>query len=832
MTTKQVFDPLVKLTVSANGSGHRPMPAEIEIKPDRKIVADSVFDRLAKRANWSKRTDKLLSMLQDDHPMTHALAAVVLLRAQRGKEALSRLNAIQPAAFGSLPKEAAIQTLALALEDPDCSAQAISLGQALVSQNRPTQRYQDVKPFDSLSLTMSDVALRRGLDPKVAEQSIRDYLDLSAHENDRYSISNASRRLGQLSQIADLMLEHDRLQQAMTYLAMRQSAIMSGGDPVVDESGLRMLTLIDRLDDRVQAFQTLADWKFQGDGALQDIIAIGPRTDLPDWLPGSTRDDVRRSSFVDDELPLVTSYLFLARLARDADKVDELQKRYLAAQEAGRTGADIGWAMTQTFLGRPVDEAVLEGAADRIAHSKPAGTTATTRTPLAELQLAMLMIDQPDHEPLVRQIVTETQGHLEPFARRSLVSWLARYRFRRGWIDVEGWQPIDGSGDWLRSQSGSAGVLARDQPRPVWLRRDDGAVRHLYGSATDPLHLRYPLAGNFEFQVVIPHGNPRDASVAAHGLQFYTASSRTYLGVSAGTQRDAVTLYTEAFAKEKANRMTVRFDDDFVSCLVGDQVIYQEARLTGPTWLGLVCGRDADATADSVRIAGDPVIPRRVDLMADPTLREWSAAYYGGTLPTGRIVGEAHGPVVTRTRPYRTGVEPGQLDELTWSYLDGELVSGRTKKTKAGGQSCLHYKRPLAKGETVRYEFFFEPESHAVYPVINRVAYLFREDGVRRHWMTAGASDDQVPHDNEFAVPQSVAPPLRPAEWNQVQLRRMEDGIEVSLNGQVMATAPWDSDEIDPRFGLFHYSDRTAARVRDMTLEGDWPEELPSGLRL
>ena len=55
--------------------------------------------------------------------------------------------------------------------------------------------------------------------------------------------------------------------------------------------------------------------------------------------------------------------------------------------------------------------------------------------------------------------------------------------------------------------------------------------------------------------------------------------------------------------------------------------------------------------------------------------------------------------------------------------------------------------------------------------------------------------------------------------------------MKLALNGAEVYERP-----IEPTnqrlFGLFHYTDRSEARVRSMTYAGDWPKQLPPNDKL
>jgi hypothetical protein len=72
---------------------------------------------------------------------------------------------------------------------------------------------------------------------------------------------------------------------------------------------------------------------------------------------------------------------------------------------------------------------------------------------------------------------------------------------------------------------------------------------------------------------------------------------------------------------------------------------------------------------------------------------------------------------------------------------------------------------------------------------------------------------------------------IKPHAWNRMKLAVVGDTVKLWLNGELIYERP-----IEPTnqryFGLFHYTDRTEARVRNVVLTGDWPKQLPPADRL
>ena len=66
-------------------------------------------------------------------------------------------------------------------------------------------------------------------------------------------------------------------------------------------------------------------------------------------------------------------------------------------------------------------------------------------------------------------------------------------------------------------------------------------------------------------------------------------------------------------------------------------------------------------------------------------------------------------------------------------------------------------------------------------------------------------------------------PALRDGAWNQVRLSRNDSHIVVAVNGKLICRF---AISIDQRFGFLGEQDRNC-RVREVTLTGPWPKQLP-----
>ena len=121
-----------------------------------------------------------------------------------------------------------------------------------------------------------------------------------------------------------------------------------------------------------------------------------------------------------------------------------------------------------------------------------------------------------------------------------------------------------------------------------------------------------------------------------------------------------------------------------------------------------------------------------------------------------------------------------------------------------------------------------------VHPALGRLAFLLEPAGVRLHWMTDGPDADVtgLPAGNVVDEPSSrrgpTPLPLKAGDWNQLKLSLVGRSVELELNG--VKVFERDLEPANDRvFSFYHDKDRFAARIRDVVLQGDWPEAAPVG---
>src|SRR5690606_16413804 len=122
---------------------------------------------------------------------------------------------------------------------------------------------------------------------------------------------------------------------------------------------------------------------------------------------------------------------------------------------------------------------------------------------------------------------------------------------------------------------------------------------------------------------------------------------------------------------------------------------------------------------------GDPIIPREVRLSEGSELRGWQAGFLGESQPP--FANDIPDPAATAAGH----------DAFDWSLENGVLRAGRRNpQPGVSAQSLLCYQRPLLDGESISYEYHYEPGQLEVHPALGRLAFLIEPGGVRIRWIT------------------------------------------------------------------------------------------------
>ncbi|CAN5234926.1 hypothetical protein BH10PLA2_BH10PLA2_04590 [soil metagenome] len=349
---------------------------------------------------------------------------------------------------------------------------------------------------------------------------------------------------------------------------------------------------------------------------------------------------------------------------------------------------------------------------------------------------------------------------------------------------------------------------------PRWIMRD-GALVHFPGFGDDLLILDTPLRGDFDVTCELRLQGWEEVYIRYGSCQFELQADRKHFKLQSTIKaRARETLIAPPLPPSKENTYAFRLsvkDGWFRAYVDGKEIASRRLGSSPEPWLMLSCAQLNTGTVKNLQITGSPTVPDRIDLLMDDELGLWNAYTPHNWVKRGE---ELYG-VGKKAEPPEPGLP---------------VPARRTP------EAATFYQRPMLEDGAIEYEFFFDPEKAHVHPMLHRLTFLLEPEGVKLHWLTDGVADQSDTRvDNIKDEPGCRRGPsqlaLKPKQWNKVRLAVAGDVVKVDLNGQEVYERPIESTN-QRLFGIFHYSDRTEARVRNLTYVGAWPKKLPSSSEL
>jgi hypothetical protein len=365
--------------------------------------------------------------------------------------------------------------------------------------------------------------------------------------------------------------------------------------------------------------------------------------------------------------------------------------------------------------------------------------------------------------------------------------------------ELKQWAPVS----HLTAESRGQGL-----PPSYW-NWDGQQASKVSGHSQDYLMFRSPLQGNFEIECEVSSTNWQEMELLVAGRWIGTYWNRTAFEIgNVRVQRPRVSLKKPMSKFQEWSRYRVVVRDGVYSMFFNGRKLHEEQ--IGDTydpWIAIRSEARSLGAVRDLRITGHPVVPESVDLAETKALPGW-APYYPEAVS----------------------------DDGDWRQESDEGVFGivgRRKPELAGSfnESLLSYHRPMLEDGVIEYEFFYEPGHSHVHPTMDRLTFLLDPAGVDVHWATDGSYQrtDLSPanRSTELQNRRGTGPlPLKNRAWNKLRFTLRRDTVLLELNGE-----PIYERKLEPTnqrtFGLFHYSDQTEARVRNVVWRGDWPKQVP-----
>ncbi|TWT99015.1 tetratricopeptide repeat protein [Neorhodopirellula pilleata] len=538
-----------------------------------------------------------------------------------------------------------------------------------------------------------------------------------------------------------------------------------------------------------------------------------------------------------DDVPLESIGLALAVTAAECGQTDELITRLTkyVVTPGDEADAMIGLALLADGRNDAAGE-VLQRMSKRLKDTLP---KETVDSPLP-YESTIFLVRAYDVDSM-RDAVKTAYNHLIVHARKRRLGNRAGY-YNKALTRITDSFAATSATDtrldhWVAYQTPLPYTSVTQHNMPKWAV-DDGSL--LYGGGLDVnlMMFKYPLVGDFSFQVVQRPQIRGAFSVTSNGIAYMTQTF-TKLAFARGlVGRGQVQRDIAETEKNKPVKMELIHRGDEITFRADDEDLFVDERSQAFPFVGLYMQSGSTSEASDFVISGSPTIPRQVDLL-HPRLRGWSSHILSAALPPLHLPLTSDQNAKSLTKERLEQAEQA-AKSLRWLVVEDEL---RNRILDEGynqaATSHVHYQRPLLDGESFAYEFWYDPEKMEVHPTMGRVAMMVRPSGIQLRWLPQSSSfetrirpevsAESTKQERDFDPDEILVDgnlTLRPGDWNTVRITVQGEQVVITVNEQPAARVTM---ALDRRPGLLCEKERQC-RVRKLTLSGDWPETLPDNL--
>ena len=509
---------------------------------------------------------------------------------------------------------------------------------------------------------------------------------------------------------------------------------------------------------------------------------------------------------------LTSPAIELVRTAAELKELDALEADVRTKVRGTKEGARNLLALqTLIAIAREDDQAAQTSLQLLSAQCQTLDPTTPLVDRYPEFVVAFAAADRPalrkGAQDLAELLVTRQQSNYVTNDWERKVRWL---KARNHWLadpataKLPLGEPTSKSAQWHTVAHPTSEHRGKGWPAATWQVERGKAAFHT-GQAADSLYFQSPLTGNFEVNCRRTTNGWREIRLQYAAVAWdvnHDGLALWRVPLQRGWTRIDFPGKVEKWGSTCDFRLKVQ--DGVQTIAINGKEMYSETLPEHPDpWLSIQAhAGHYTGSVENLQITGAPKIPDSVLITAAPDLLPWRSDYYGDTIDAA---------------------------DALWTRQGHEII-GNVLPNAPGSQheSVLHYHRPLTEDGEIEYEFFYEQGKTEVHPALDRAAFLLSPDGVKVHYLTDGAFErNGVEPDNAEPLKGAAAElDLREGAWNHIKLAIKGDNLTLILNGKQIG-----SYTIEPTnqrlFGLFRYSDATAARVRIVKHRGDWPKKLP-----
>lgn len=371
---------------------------------------------------------------------------------------------------------------------------------------------------------------------------------------------------------------------------------------------------------------------------------------------------------------------------------------------------------------------------------------------------------------------------------------------------------------WHRVSRSSAPEHGNGYPAARW-HLTPGAARKVSSHSYDFLFFASPLQGSFDIETDVTGFGYRDTQLMIAGQWtglIYDHRHYAIGNISGELKRFPVDPPMQDIHSRGSIhvRTTVR-ETEATSFFNARQIHVQPLPPLRDPWVAIRSSYNTHGGVDDLRITGTPTIPDTIPLVTSPELTEWYDYFDTTTAASHRLTDWK-----------------GSVETLQSANAATEITDARATELPPGSSAerLLVYSRPMIEDGSIEYEFWYTPGETIAHPAVGRNCYLLSGEGVRLHQLTDGRYErSSLRSDNasEVTGDQPTLSLLANA-WNKMQVEVIGNELRLLLNGELVYETILELDQLQRKFGLFHYADQSDLRVRNPRWTGDWPKQIPA----
>ena len=361
-----------------------------------------------------------------------------------------------------------------------------------------------------------------------------------------------------------------------------------------------------------------------------------------------------------------------------------------------------------------------------------------------------------------------------------------------------------------------------------WVVCDDNQLTVLDASGPVNYWLNYPLAGKFRFSCEAYITSKRAAEISCGGAMVKDLApkdSRFAMVSSVGGHEKILRRIQGSVEHGRYNKLAIEVADGVMKHFLNGKILYEE-KLTGTyPWLKLFTSSSSTTAWRNAVLEGQPEIPSEIELVIGDRMEGWST----GT-QSQIAFREMAEPKPKEPADKEEAKKEKKPEDYDWHAKEGVLYGKADPEAAEGSDSSASYRRPMSDGERLTFEFRYEPGKKMANPTLGSVIVGLTE-GKKAHELYLG--DAELKEDSTITnitqSPHAVEPvKLIANDWNTVEIRIVGANAEVVVNEATVWRRP--IAKLNNLFPGVQKFKTLAAEIRNLRLQGDWPETLPEGL--